>query len=278
VNAPVGPKSTKFDPSTPSEGDPLRGLGAPSQGAGEHTLRVVETHVSGLVARARARLEALVERLRSPTLRRLAGHLPGVAAPLGPSEAAAFEEATREAFRAATLKSAMPLGRIPTAGPLPAAPAAALPAAPVSPRTVPTSKPEAVTLAAPPEAESPAHTSWAPRPAAPVSARSSPAPKPVVSPRPKPRAVRPAESRPAPTTRSPAAVATPPRRRTATATEAEPDEILALSAAPGGQPARRSRRHAGGTPLDHLLAAPTGVDSAADGFFDALARRVEGDR
>ena len=192
MNAPVGPKSTKFDPSTPSEGDPLRGLGAPSQGAGEHTLRVVETHVSGLVARARARLEALVERLRSPTLRRLAGHLPGVAAPLGPSEAAAFEEATREAFRAATLKSAMPLGRIPTAGPLPAAPAAALPAAPVSPRTVPTSKPEAVTLAAPPEAESPAHTSWAPRPAAPVSARSSPAPKPVASPRPRPRAVRPA--------------------------------------------------------------------------------------
>ena len=276
MSPPVGPKSTKFDPSTPSEGDPLRGLGAPSQGAGEHTLRVVETHVSGLVARARARLEALVERLRSPTLRRLAGHLPGVAAPLGPSEAAAFEEAARDAFRATTLKSAMPLGRTPGAGP--PASADTLADAPVSPRTVPTPGPEAVALAAPPEAESPAHTSWAPRPAAPVSARSSPAPKPVVSPRPKPRAVRPAASRPAPTTRSPAAVAPPPRRRTATAAEAEPEPVLASPPAPGGQPARRSRRPAGGTPLDHLLAAPTGVDSVANGFFDALARRVEGDR
>ena len=241
-------------------------------------MRVVETQGPGLVTRVRARLEALVERLRSPTLRRLAGHLPGVAAPLGPSEAAAFEEATREAFRAAMLQSAMPFGRTPTAGPPPSGSADALADAPVSPRTVPTPGPEAVALAAPPEAESPAHTSWAPRPAAPVSARSSPAPKPVASPRPKPRAVRPAASRPAPTTPSPAAVSMPPRRRTATSAGAEPEEVLASPAARGGQPARRSRQQAGETPLDHLLAAPTGVDSAADGFFDALARRVEGDR
>jgi len=275
VSPPVDPKNTGFDPSTPPEGDPLRGLGAPSQGAGEPTLRVVETQVPAL-SLARGRVSR----------RWWSGCVPHSPAPgrafagrccaAGPIEAAAFEEAARDAFRATTLKSAMPLGRTPGAGP--PASADTLADAPVSPRTVPTPGPEAVALAAPPEAVSPAHTSWVPRPAAPVSERISPAPKPVASPRPRPRAVRPAASGLAPTTPSPAAVATPPRRRTATAAEAEPEPVLASPPAPGGQPARRSRRPAGGTPLDHLLAAPTGVDSVANGFFDALARRVEGDR
>ena len=280
MSAPLRPKRTEPDPATPPEAGPLRASGVPGQGGGEHRLRVVETHVADLVARARARLGALVRRLLTPTLRRLAGLMPGAAAPMDPSEAVAFEEAAREAVRATTmLENAMPLGRTPAAGPPLSASAAALPAAPVSPRIVPSPEPLAGTLAAAPEAESPAHTSWAPRPAAPVSARISPVPKPVASPRPKPGAARPVASGPTLTASSPVPVAKPARRRTANAAgEAEPEHDLASPAARGEQPARRPRHQAGETPLDHLLRAPTSVDSAADGFFDALVRRVEGDR
>jgi hypothetical protein len=49
-----------------------------------------------------------------------------------------------------------------------------------------------------------------------------------------------------------------------------------LPVAASAAPARPPRR--GETAPDHLLQAPPGVAPVADDFFDALIRRVEGDR
>jgi hypothetical protein len=65
-------------------------------------MRRIDLHMDGVVARARARLWARVTRPRAPILRRLAGLIPGVAAPIDPAEAAAFQEAARESFRTGT--------------------------------------------------------------------------------------------------------------------------------------------------------------------------------
>jgi hypothetical protein len=171
----------------------------------------VAMHTAGVVARARARLAALVRRPRAAALQRLAGLMPGVAARIDLAGAAAYEEAAREAFRAATtLETASPLVPAPTA-------------------------------------ESPASTSGAARPVASVSARTAPAATP----------------------------ATEPAREPAPATPAAEPSSQPVTAE---RPARRSRRQAGETALDHLLRPPESVNSAANDFFDGLVGRVEGDR
>jgi hypothetical protein len=80
-----------------------------------------------LVAGARPPLAALVRRPRFSTLQRLAGLMPGMIARIDPEEAAAYEEASRDAFRAAVreaspaseaLEAPRPRGAGPTATPI----------------------------------------------------------------------------------------------------------------------------------------------------------------
>lgn len=128
-----------------------------------------------IVARARARLTALVKRSRASALERLAGLMPGVAARIDPAEAAAYEEAAREAFRAATtLETAKPLAPASTAGSPASTSGAVRPVAPVSARTTPTATP----------ATEPAQE---PAPATPAA---EPAPEPVTAERPARRSRR----------------------------------------------------------------------------------------
>ncbi len=135
-------------------------------------MRGVDIHTADIVARARARLAALVRRPRAPALPRLARLMSGR---IDPEEAAAYDEAAREAFRVGTTREA----------PRPVAPA--------------------------PTAESPVSTSVAAPPTASVSAPTASVAAPRVAWVPAPRASAAApEAEPA---REPAAAKEPARRQ-----------------------------------------------------------------
>jgi hypothetical protein len=230
MNSPGG------ETGTPSKADP------PNRDPAGRTVGSVDSHPADVVARARARLAALVRRPPAPSIQRIAGLMPGVAARIDQSEAAAYDEAARDAFRAATtLEPATPPARPPM--PVPASASEGEPPMPsVSIRTTP-----GVTRAAPgapsttpvnpaiPTAESRTPTSWSPRPFTPITPRISRA--------------------------------------------AEPGPHSAGSAAGGGhQPAGRRRHQAGETAPEDLLRPPESADSAAGDFFDGLVRLVEDKR
>ena len=246
-------------------------------------MRGMDIHAADVVARVRARLAALVRRARAQALQRLAGLMPRVPSGIDAAEAAAYEAASREAFRAATtLESAMPLTHGPRGGPPP--PGSGRPAASVPAPSALTAGPTIPAGTQP--ADSPAPGSWAPRPVAPVSARISRAAEPAApaTPRraipvtPKPGAARPVASVSAPTARAASPVANAAPKPVAAAAAAATGKDPAPQAVAGERPTRRSRRQAGETPLDHLMRTPTDVDSPANDFFDGLARDVESDR
>jgi hypothetical protein len=253
-------------------------------------VRGVTIRIVALLAQARERLVALVRwRPSAPAIGRLAGRLPGTGTRIDPAEAAAYEEAAREAYRAATLlEAARPVAPAPTAT-LPAPSSGAVRSVAFVSSTgtpggaAPAAQPTwrqgtAVPIAAPtgtPAASPPATLTGKPAPnpaavptAAPVAGPApKPAPKPAVAarkteaPAPTSRAGRPGASGPAQTEPAAATPTAEPAREPVTAE----------------RPARRSRRPAGETAPDHLLAPPKRVSSAADDFFDGLVRRVEGD-
>jgi len=217
--------------------------GPPNRDPGERTVGSVDNHTTDVVARARARLAALVRRPSAPAIQRLSRLMPGVAGRIDQPEAAAYDEAARNAFRAATtLGSVRPLAHAPTTG-LPASASqaelagasisgsttpGATPAAPAAPTATPATTPAA------PTDESRTPASWAPSPFAPVSAWTVPAVAPANKPVPRPAAAE--------------------------------------------APAARHRRQAGETAPDRLLRPSENVDSAAGDFFDGLVRLVEGKR
>ena len=257
-------------------------------------MRGVTIRIVALLAQARERLVALVRwRPRAPAIGRLAGRLPGTRTRIDPAEAAAFDEAAREAYRAATmLEAARPVAPAPTATlPAPSSgavrsvafvsstgtPGGAAPAAQPTWRqgtAVPIAAPTGTPAASPPATLT---RKPAPNPAAvPTAARvAAPAPKPASKPAPKPAVAARKTETPAPTSRAGRRDASGPAQTEPAA--ATPTAEPAREPVTAERPARRSRRPAGETAPDHLLAPPKRVSSAADDFFDGLVRRVEGD-
>jgi hypothetical protein len=217
-------------------------------------MRLGRVHLADVVGRARASFAGLAVRPHGLGLRNLVGRLRGSPSYIDPAEAAAYEEATRQAFRTGT-KREPPKTRppVPTAG---SAASVSVGAHAVA------SIPELATPAVGATTKRRRDPLTTPQPGLPRHQTGETASAPIAgSVSSKSRARRPTLAGPTPI--APPAAPTP-----------EP----APEPANPEPPARRLSRQAGETAPDFLLRAPTGVAPIVDDFFDGLVQRVEGDR
>ena len=218
-------------------------------------MRLGRVHLADVVARARASIARLAVRPHGPDLGNVVGRARGTPSRIDPAEAAAYEEATRQAFRAGTRREPpRPPALVPPAGS----------AASVSDT--------ARAVASLSELAAPARDSTVKREWEPLT---------TAVPTRRPRRQT-GEAGPAPTA-GPASSASRAKRTAAsgstpTALPAAPTPEPTPASANPEPPARRLSRQAGETAPDFLLRAPTGVAPIVDDFFDGLVRRVEGDR
>jgi hypothetical protein len=217
-------------------------------------MRLGRVHLADVVGRARASFAGLAVRPHGPGLRNLVGRLRGSPSYIDPAEAAAYEEATRQAFRTGT-------------------------------RVEPPGTPVHV-----PTVGSTASVSIGTRAITPISELATPAvgapaklgrdPQPTTMPR-WPRH-RTGEIVDAPMDESAQSMPGPARSGGPAAAPAAPAAVTgsepARAPADSEPQARRPNRQAGETAPDFLLRTPTSVAPIVDDFFDGLIRRVEGDR